>query len=57
MPSVPATTCWRGCWAAGEFLVTVDENKFADGSTVTAAGCIRFNNDGKVTEIRSLDPR
>ena len=46
-----------GTAAAGEFLVTVYENRFADGSTVTAAGCMRFNDDGKVTEIRSLDPR
>jgi hypothetical protein len=46
-----------GAAAAGEFLVTVFENKFADGSGVTAAGCLRFNDDGKVTEIRSLDPR
>jgi SnoaL-like domain len=46
-----------GTAAAGEFLVTVYENKFSDGSRVTAAGCLRFNDDGKVTEIRSLDPR
>jgi hypothetical protein len=46
-----------GTAAAGEFLVTVYENKFADGSRVTAAGCLRFNDNGEVTEIRSLDPR
>jgi SnoaL-like domain len=46
-----------GTAAAGEFLVTVYENKFSDGSRVTGAGCMRFNDDGKVTEIRSLDPR
>ena len=43
--------------AGGEFLVSVYENKYADGSCVTAAGCARFNDDGKVTEIRSMDPR
>ena len=43
--------------AAGEFLVSVYENKYADGSRVTAAGCARFNDNGKVTEIRSMDPR
>ena len=46
-----------GTAAAGEFLVVVFENKFADGSRVTAAGCVRFNDDSKVTEIRSMDPR
>ena len=43
--------------AAGEFLVSVYENRYADGSRVTAAGCARFGADGKVTEIRSMDPR
>ena len=43
--------------AGGEFLVSVYENKYADGSSVTAAGCARFNEDSKVTEIRSMDPR
>jgi len=46
-----------GTAAAGEFLVTVYENRYADGTRVTAAGCLRFNDDGNVTEIRSLDPR
>ena len=43
--------------AAGEFLVSVYENTYADGSRVTAAGCARFNDDNMVTEIRSMDPR
>jgi SnoaL-like domain len=46
-----------GTAAAGEFLVSVYENHFADGTRITAAGCLRFNDDGKVTEIRSIDPR
>jgi hypothetical protein len=46
-----------GTVAAGEFLVAVYENKYSDGSRVTAAGCLRFNDEGKVTEIRSIDPR
>jgi hypothetical protein len=46
-----------GTAAAGEFMVSVYENRFADGTRVTAAGCLRFNEDGKVTEMRSLDPR
>ena len=43
--------------AAGEFLISVYENEYADGTRVTAAGCARFNDDGKITEIRSMDPR
>jgi len=43
--------------AAGEFLVSVYENKYADGSRVTAAACARFNENGKVAEIRSMNPR
>jgi len=43
--------------AGGEFLVSVYENTYADGSRVTAAGCARFNDDTKVTEMRSMDPR
>ena len=46
-----------GTVAAGEFLVAVYENRYADGSRLTAAGCLRFDGDGKVTEIRSIDPR
>jgi len=46
-----------GTVAAGEFLVTVYQNRYSDGSTVIAAGCLRFDDDGNVTEIRSLDPR
>jgi hypothetical protein len=46
-----------GTAAAGEFLVTVFENRYADGSRVTAAGCLRFDANGDVTEIRSLDPQ
>ena len=46
-----------GTAAAGEFLVVVYENKFADGSRVTAAGCMRFNDEGKVSKIRSMEPR
>jgi SnoaL-like domain len=46
-----------GTAAAGEFLVTVYENRYADGSRITAAGCLRFNEAGQVTEIRSVDPR
>jgi hypothetical protein len=43
--------------AAGEFLISVYENEYADGTRVTAAGCARFDDDGKITEIRSMDPR
>jgi hypothetical protein len=43
--------------ASGDFLVTVYENRFADGSCVTAAGCMRFDAAGRVSEIRSIDPR
>lgn len=45
-----------GTLAAGEFLVTVYENRFADGARVSA-GCLRFDHDGKVSEVRSFDPR
>ena len=46
-----------GTVAAGEFLVVAYENHYADGSIVTAAGCLRFNSDGKVIEVRTLEPR
>jgi hypothetical protein len=46
-----------GTVAAGEFLAVVYENKYADGSKIIAAGCLRFDDEGKVTEIRSVDPR
>jgi hypothetical protein len=46
-----------GTVAAGEFLVSIYGNHFADGTRITAAGGLRFNDDGEVTEMRSLDPR
>jgi len=46
-----------GTVAAGEFLVAVYENRYADGSSVIGAGTMRFGTEGKLTEMRSLDPR
>ena len=43
--------------AAGDFLVGPFENRYADGSSVVAAGILRYGSNGKVTEIRSsLEP-
>lgn len=42
--------------AAGDFLIGLYENRYADGSSVVAAGILRYGSDGKVTEIRSLEP-
>ena len=45
-----------GVVTAGDFLASVDENRFADGNTVTAAGLGRFNDDGKIVEFVALVP-
>jgi hypothetical protein len=45
-----------GTAAAGEFLVTVYENKFSDGSRVTAAGCLRFNDDARSPRSAASTP-
>ena len=42
--------------AAGDFLVGTFENHYADGSSVVAAGILRYGPDGKVAEIRSMEP-
>ena len=42
--------------AAGDFLVGTYENHFADGSSFVAAGILRYGPDGKITEIRSMEP-
>ena len=46
-----------GTVAAGEFLVAVFENRYADGSSVISAGCMRFGDDGRVSEVRTLESR
>ncbi len=42
--------------AAGEFLVGVYSNVAKDGSAVIGSGVLRFNPDGQLIEITSLEP-
>jgi hypothetical protein len=45
-----------GISAAGDFLTGVYRNDYADGSSVIAAAILRFQDDGKIVEIRSIEP-
>src|SRR5262245_33439889 len=45
-----------GISAAGDFLTGVYRNDYADGTSVIAAGILRFQDDGKIVEIRSIEP-
>jgi hypothetical protein len=45
-----------GVVTAGRFLAGVQEDHFADGSTVFGAGIGRFNEDGQITEFAGLVP-
>jgi hypothetical protein len=36
---------------AGEFLVNLYENRYADGTRFIGSGILRFNSEGRVTEI------
>jgi hypothetical protein len=45
-----------GLTAAGDFLAGVYRNDYADGTSVIAAGIIRFQGDGKIVEMRSVEP-
>jgi SnoaL-like domain len=42
--------------AAGDFLTGVFRNDYADGSSVVAAGILRFRDDGQIVEMRSMEP-
>jgi hypothetical protein len=46
-----------GIMSAGEFVVTVYRNDYADGTSALACGALRLNADGKVSEVRTLEPR
>jgi hypothetical protein len=41
---------------AGEFVVSVFRNEYADGSSFVAAGIMRIDESGQICEIVSLDP-
>ena len=45
-----------GLTAAGNFLAGVYRNEYADGTSVIAAGILRFGDDGKIVEMRSIEP-
>lgn len=40
----------------GDFLTGVYRNEYADGTSVIAAGIMRFREDGKIVELRSIEP-
>jgi SnoaL-like domain len=44
-----------GTVAGGEFLVAIFENRYADGSSAVSAGIMRFDESGKVSEVRSME--
>jgi hypothetical protein len=45
-----------GLTAAGDFLAGVYRNDAADGSSYIAAGIMRIDEDGKIVELRSIEP-
>ena len=45
-----------GLTTAGDFLTGVYRNEYADGTSVVAAGILRFREDGKIAEMRSIEP-
>ena len=46
----------RDVRGAGEFVVTLYRNDYADGSSVTGAGVFRLDGEGKIEEVRTFDP-
>jgi hypothetical protein len=41
--------------AAEEFAVVLFRNEFGNGSSTTGGGVIRVNDDGKISEIRTVE--
>lgn len=42
--------------ATGDFAVSLFRNEFADGTSAVGGGVFRVNGDGKICEVRTLDP-